>query len=111
MTIGWRTYGILAIVSGTIACLFVLLSIAMTDPPVVTDPALGNGWECRSGLFAMSCTRVEKAAPPAQPGTLTVALENACPLRLDETAEDARSPPFTWSLASKSLNDGSRARR
>jgi len=44
MTIGWRRYRILAIASGTIACVVVLLSIALTEPQIVTDPALGSGW-------------------------------------------------------------------
>jgi hypothetical protein len=109
MTIGWRAYRILAIVSGAIASVAVLLSISLSDPQVVTDPALGSGWECRSGLFVMSCTKIERAAPVAEPGTQIA--DNTCPLRLDETARDARSAAFTWSLASKSLDDRSRARR
>ena len=107
MTIGWREYRVLAIVFGTIACVVVLLSIALTQPQVVIDPSLGSGWECRSRLFVTSCTRVERAAPAAG----TAALEKTCPLRLDETVRDARSSPFTWSLASKSLDDRPRARR
>ena len=107
MTIGWRRYRILAIAFGTIACVVVLLSIALTEPQVVTDPALGSGWECRSGLFVTSCTRVE----PAPAATQTAALEKACPLVLDETAKDARSAPFNWSLVSKFFDDRPRARR
>jgi len=111
MTIGWRRYRILAIASGTIACVVVLLSIALTEPQIVTDPALGSGWECRSGLFVTSCTRVGPAPAATQPASQIAALEKACPLVLDETAKDARSAPFNWSLVSKFFDDRPRARR
>jgi hypothetical protein len=107
MTIGWHRHGILAIVSATIACVVVLLSIMLTSSEVVTDPALGNGWQCRTTLFVESCTRVERAPLAAQ---IAVA-EKACPLRLDETVRDARSAPFAWTVASNSLDDRPRAKR
>jgi hypothetical protein len=107
MTTNWRRRQVFAVVSGTIVVSVVLLSMAMTHPEVVTDPALGGGWQCRRTLFVESCTRVAPAPLAAQ----IASLEKSCPLLLDETARDARSPPFTWSLASKSLDDRPRARR
>ena len=108
MTTSWRRRQVFAVVSGTIVVVsIVLLSMAMTHPEVVTNPALGSGWQCRRTLFVESCTRVEQAPLAAQ----IASLEKSCPLRLDETARDARSAPFTWSLASKSLDDRPRARR
>jgi hypothetical protein len=107
MTIGWRKLWVFAIASGTIVCAVILLSIALTNPEVVTDSELGSGWECRNGLFVTSCTRVERATLATQ----AAALEKTCPLRLDESAGSARSAPFNWSLASKSLDDRPRARR
>ena len=107
MTTYWRRRQVFAVISGTIVVSVALLSMALTHPEVVTDPALGSGWQCHRTLFVESCTRVEPAPLAAQ----IVRLEKSCPLRLDETARDARSPPFTWSLASKSLDDQSGARR
>lgn len=107
MTTSWRRRQVFAVLSGTIFVSVILLSMAMTHPEVVTNPALGSGWQCRRTLFFESCTRVEQASPAAQ----IADFEKSCPLRLDETARDARSPPFTWSLASKSLDDRPRARR
>jgi hypothetical protein len=107
MTTNWRRRQVFAVLSGTVVVSVVLLSMAMTHPEVVTDPALGSGWQCRRTLFFETCTRVGPASPTAQ----IADLEKSCPLRLDETARDARSPAFTWSLASKSLDDRPRARR
>ncbi len=106
MTIGWRKLWVFAIASGTIVCAVFLLSM-LTEPEVVTNPGLGSGWECRSRLFVTSCTRVERTTLAAQ----TAALERTCPLRLDESAGNARSAPFTWSVVSNSLDDRPRAKR
>jgi hypothetical protein len=111
MTIGWRKHWVFAIASGTIVCAVVLLSIALTYPEAVTDPGLGSGWECRSRLFVTSCTRVERPLPATRPAVQTAALEKTCPLRLDESAGNARSAPFTWSVTSKPLDDRPRAKR
>jgi hypothetical protein len=107
MTTSWRRRQVFAVVSGTIIVSVALLTIDLTHPEVVTDPALGSDWQCRRTLFFESCTKVEQASPAAQ----IADLEKSCPLRLDETARDARSPPFSWSLASKLLDDRPRARR
>jgi hypothetical protein len=105
MAIGWRKHRVLAIASGTIVCTVILLSIALTSSEVVTDPGLGNGWECRSTLFLTSCTKVERTTPVPQSVTRIADLEKICPLRLDERAGNARSAPFTWSVAGKFLDD------
>jgi len=111
MTIGWRKLWVFAIASGTIVCAVIFLSIALTYPEVVTDPGLGSGWECHNSLFVTSCTRVERATPAASPAAQSAALEKTCPLRLDESAGNARSAPFTWSVVSESLDGRPRTKR
>jgi len=66
MTTTWRKCKVFAIVLAALACTATLLSVALAYSQLVSDPVLGDDWQCRKTMFLTSCTSFQHVTPTAE---------------------------------------------